>query len=87
MTEYCDNPPISATCALVVVFPSTTGSGNPGNCGNACSCAKSKCPATPPLCDLDTCGGTGGDTTCPPGMLAGCACEGGINFSGPSEPT
>ena len=40
MQTYCVNI-IGAACALVLVFPNTTMSGNPGNCGNACSCTKS----------------------------------------------
>lgn len=40
MQTYCIDT-IGARCALVVVFPSSTGSGNPGNCGNACSCSQS----------------------------------------------
>ena len=40
MQTYCVDT-IGASCALVVVFPNTTMDGNPGNCGNACSCAKS----------------------------------------------
>ena len=37
MQDYCVGT-IGASCALVVVFPAATKSGNPGNCGNACSC-------------------------------------------------
>ena len=40
MQTYCVDT-IGAACALVLVFPNTTMSGNPGNCGNACSCTKS----------------------------------------------
>lgn len=40
MQTYCVNT-IGAACALVLVFPNTTMSGNPGNCGNACSCTQS----------------------------------------------
>ena len=40
MQSHCVDT-LGATCALVVVFPDTTNSGNPDNCGNACSCTKS----------------------------------------------
>ena len=40
MQDYCVNT-IGASCAMVVVFPAASESGNPGNCGNACSCENS----------------------------------------------
>lgn len=40
MQSYCVDQ-LGATCAFVVVFPNSIHSGNPGNCGNACSCASS----------------------------------------------
>ena len=40
MQQYCVNV-IGAVCTTVVAFPDATMSGNPGDCGNACSCEKS----------------------------------------------
>lgn len=56
-----------ATCSLVLTFPAGTGSGNPDNCGNACNCDNSACPAVPVICSDIDCGGS---TT--PGKIGMC---------------
>ncbi|KAG7006490.1 nudix hydrolase 1 [Physcia stellaris] len=52
MNEYCTME-FGVTCGIVLTFSASSGSGNPGNCGNACSC--SECPADEIECNAQEC--------------------------------
>lgn len=82
MNEYCTME-FGVTCGIVLTFSASSGSGNPGNCGNACSC--SECPADEIECNAQECnahpayvGEAPADSkfgTCTWGSINGCPCK------------
>ena len=81
MTKYCIDNRGAVCSGGIVTFASSLsgGSGNPDNCGSACSCAASTCPAVMPSCG--DCQGTTENGSslgkCRPGLgkgLGRCPC-------------